>query len=82
MKSEIDEMIELGVIEPSISPHFHPLYKFRKKMGQLDSELISISLTRLWNLMWNLCQIQRKLWVECQGIGSINKWICVRGIGS
>ena len=82
MESEIDEMIELGVIEPSISPYSSPIVLVQKKMGQLDSVLISPSLTRLWNLMRNLCQIWRELLIECQGIDSIHKWISVRGIGS
>ena len=49
---------------------------------QLDFALISTSLTRLQNLMRNLCRIWRKLLIECQGIGVIHKWICVRDIGS
>ena len=33
MKSEIDEMIELGVIEPSISPYSSPIVLVLKKDG-------------------------------------------------
>ena len=47
MKSEIDEMIELGVIEPSISPYSSPIVLVPKKMGPLDSVLTSASLIRL-----------------------------------
>ena len=82
MESEIDEMIELGLIEPSISPYSSPIVLAPKKMGRLDSVLISASLTRLLSLMQNLSRIWRKLLIECQGIGSIHKWICKRGIGS
>ena len=57
MESEIDEMIELGLIEPSISPYSSSIVLVPKKMGRLDSVLISSSLTRLRNLMQNLLQI-------------------------
>ena len=82
MESEIDEMIELGMIEPSISPYSSPIVLVQKKMGRLDSVLTSASLTRLQNSMRNLCRIWRKLLIECQGIGSIHKWICVKDIGN
>ena len=82
MESEIDKMIELGMIQPLISPYSSPIVLVPKKMGQLDFALISTSLTRLQNLMRNLCRIWRKLLNECQGIGVIHKWICVRDIGS
>ena len=79
MESETDQMIELGVIEPSISPYSSPLALVTKKMGQLDFALIYTSLTRLQNSMRNLCQIWKKLLIECQGIGYIHKPICVKG---
>ena len=82
MESEIDEMIELGVIEPSISPYSSPIVLVPKKIGRLDSVLTSASLTRLRNSIRNLCQIWTKLLIECQGIGSIHKWICVKAIGN
>ena len=49
MESEIDEMIELGVIEPSISSYSSPIVLVPKKMGRLDSVLTSASLIRLRN---------------------------------
>ena len=82
MESEIDKVIELGMIQPLISPYSSPIVLVPKKMSQLDFALISTSLTRLQNLMRNLCRIWRKLLIECQGIGVIHKWICVRDIGS
>ena len=81
MESEIDEMIELGVIEPSISHYSSPIVLVPKKMGRLDYVLTFASLTRLQNSMWNLCRIWRKSLIECQGIGSIRKWIYVKDIG-
>ena len=82
MESEIDEMIELGVIEHSISPYSSPIVLVPKKMGRLDSVLTSASLIRLRNSKRNLCRIRRKLLIECQGIGSICKWIYVKVIGN
>ena len=35
MESEIDEMIELGVIEPSISPYSSPIVLVPKKDGSV-----------------------------------------------
>ena len=82
MESEINEMIELGVIEFSISPYSSTIVLVPKKDGSVRICIISASLTRLRNLMLNLCRIWRKLLRECQGIRSIHKWICVRDIGS
>ena len=82
MESEIDEMIELGVIEPSLSPYSSPIVLVPKKMGPLYSVLTSASLIRLRNSMRNLCLIWRKLLIECQGIGSIRKWIYVKVTGN
>ena len=59
-----------------------PIVLVPKKMGRLDFALISASLTSVGNSMRNLCRIWRNLLIGCQDIGSIQKWICARGIGS
>ena len=82
MKSEIDEMIELGVIEPSISPNSSTIVLVPKIDGSVRFCIDFRKLVRLRNSMRNLCQIWRKLLIECQGIGCIRKWIYVKVNGN
>ena len=82
MESEIDEMIELGVIEPSISPYSSPIVLVPKKDGSVRFCIDFRKLNKVTNSMRNLCQIWRKLLIECQGIGSIRKWIYVKVTGN
>ena len=46
MDSEIKEMLELGVIEKSVSPYLSPVVLVPKKTVRYGSALISRSLTK------------------------------------
>ena len=60
MEIEVQEMLELGVIEPPVSPYSSPVVLVPKRMGRYGFVSISENLTRLRNSMQNQCRIWRK----------------------
>ena len=72
MESEIDEMIELGVIEPLISPYSSPIVLDPNKDGSVRFCIDFRKLNKVTEFdaepMPNMEEV-----IECQGIGSIHK---------
>ena len=82
MESEIDEMIELGVIEPWISPYSSHIVLVLKKDGSVRFCIDFRKLNKATEFDAEPMPKKRKLLIECQGIGSIRKWIYVKVTGN
>ena len=82
MESEIDEMIELGVIEPSISPYSSPIVLVQKKDGSVRFCIDFRKLNKVTEFdaepMPNMEEVINRM----SGHGSIRKWIYVKVTGN
>ena len=69
------------MIEPSIS-NSSPMVLVPKKDGSVRFCIDFCKLNKIKEFDAEPMPNMEELLIECQGIGSIHKWICVRGIGS
>ena len=75
METEIQDMLDLGVIEPSISPYSSPIVLVPKKDGSVRFCIDFRKLNKVTELKQNQCQIWKRLLIECLAISILRKLI-------